>query len=53
VLDLDNRLLQRLKYVEEGNVIVKTFVNKTMTNRIRTKGQTMIYKALNRKINIE
>jgi hypothetical protein len=24
-----------------------------MTNRIRTKGQTMIYKALHRKINIE
>jgi len=49
VLDLDNRLLQSLKYVEEGNVIVKTFVNKTMTKRIRTKGQTMMYKELHRK----
>jgi hypothetical protein len=53
VLELDNRLLQSLKYVEERNVIVKTFVDNTMTNRIRTKGQTMIYKALHRKINIE
>ena len=53
VLELDNRLLQSLKYVEERNVIVKTFVDNTMTNRIRTKGQTMINKALHRKINIE
>jgi hypothetical protein len=37
----------------EMNVIVKIFVNNTMTKRIRTKGQTMIYKALHRKINIE
>ena len=53
VLELDNRLLQILKYAQERNVMVKTFVNNTMTNRIRTKGQTMIYKALHRKINIE
>jgi len=38
VLELDNRLLKRLKYVEERNVINKIFVNKTMTKRIRTKG---------------
>jgi hypothetical protein len=53
VLELDNRLLQILKYAQERNVMVKTFVNNTMTNRIRTQGQTMIYKALHRKINIE
>jgi hypothetical protein len=53
VLELDNRLLQILKYAQERNVMVKTFVNNTMTNRIRTKGQTMIYKAIHRKINIE
>jgi hypothetical protein len=53
VLELDNRVLQSLKYAQERNVMVKTFVNNTMTKRIRTKGQTMIYKALHRKINIE